>query len=322
MESRARGAAGADERTGHSVFDQPWWLDAVAPGSWDEVLVQDDSAIRARLPFVRRQAGGVVVLTQPPLTPTLGPWLAPQDGPYSRSLALEHRRMDALIAALPRFDLFRQHFSPAVVNWLPFHWAGFDARVRCTYRIHDLGDLDRVWAEIRPESRRYVRRAAEQLLVRTDLGLDAFLAVNDQTFARHGLRRPYSTALVRRIDAACAAHDARLLLFAVDADDRVHAAVYVVWDSRTAYLLMSGQDPEVRRSGGMSLLVWEALKRLSTRTQTFDFEGSMIQAIEQFYRHFGARQVPYLYVTGGNYKGRAADWLRSSVRTLRHRSRR
>jgi hypothetical protein len=322
MGPRAGAGPGADVRPGHSVFDQPWWLDAVAPGSWDEVVLRDDGAISARLPFVRRRAGGVVVLTQPPLTPTLGPWLAPHDGAYSRQLALEHRRMSELISALPRFDLFRQHFSPAVRNWLPFHWAGFEARVRCTYRIGDLDDLDRVWSEIRSESRRFVRRAGERLEVRTDLGLDAFLAVNDRTFARHGLQRPYPAELVRRIEAACVAHDARLLLFAVDADERVHAAVYVVRDSGTAYLLMSGQDPDVRSSGGMSLLVWEALKRVSGATRTFDFEGSMLQPIEQFYRHFGARQVPYLYVTRGTAKGRAADALRSSLRTLRDRRQR
>jgi hypothetical protein len=301
--------------TGHCVFDQEWWLDALAPGSWAEVRLEDESGTAGRLPYVIRRRCGLVAVTQPPLTQTLGPWLAPSAGTYAKRLALEHRRMSELIAKLPDFDVFRQQFHPTVTNWLPFHWMGFQATVRYTYRIEDLDDSDRIWAGIRSETRRHIRRASEVLTVRSDLGLGRFQEINDRTFERQGLRRPYPSELVERLDAACAAHDAGGMLFAVDDRDRLHAAIYLVWDVDAAYLLMSGQDPTLR-DGAMSLLVWEAIKHCSTVTKTFDFEGSMIQPIEQFNRSFGARQVPYLFVTKGNRKGRAADSARAMLRAL------
>ena len=36
----------------NSVFEQPWWLDLVAPGKWDEVTVKDGERVIARLPYV------------------------------------------------------------------------------------------------------------------------------------------------------------------------------------------------------------------------------------------------------------------------------
>jgi hypothetical protein len=49
----------------------------------------------------------------------------------------------------------------------------------------------------------------------------------------------------------------------------------------------------------MSLLLWEAIKHARTVTRTFDFEGSMIEPIERFFRAFGGTLTSYLHVSGG-----------------------
>src|SRR5262245_26720571 len=46
----------------------------------------------------------------------------------------------------------------------------------------------------------------------------------------------------------------------------------------------------------MSLLIWEAIQFSAKVTKRFDFEGSMVESIERFFRAFGARQVPYFSV--------------------------
>jgi hypothetical protein len=60
---------------------------------------------------------------------------------------------------------------------------------------------------------------------------------------------------------------------------------------------MSGIDPDLRNSGAMSLLVWEALRFAATVTERFDFEGSVIEPVERFFRAFGGAQKPYFRVT-------------------------
>jgi hypothetical protein len=280
----------------NSLFDQPWWLDAVAPGSWDAVVVRSGGQVVARLPYTTTRRYGLTLLGQPPLTQFLGPWLAPVAGKQAHRLEVEKDRMSALIAALPRFDRFQQSFSPRVSNWLPFYWAGFSATVRYTYRLDDLDDLDAVWAGFQENVRRQIRKAERQVEVRDDLGLATFVRLNEATFERRGQEVPYSAGLVRCLDEACAQRGVRKILFAVDSARRVHAAIYVVWDANSAYYLMGGRSDEFRTSGATSLLMWKAIQSAAGVTRAFDFEGSMIESIERFFRSFGATQTPFFHV--------------------------
>jgi hypothetical protein len=305
MSHAAVAPAGVADRS-NCLFDQPWWLDAVAPGRWGEAVVEDEHGVHARLPYVVRRRLGVTMLAQPRLTPALGPWIEASSGGDAKRLAREHEAMGALIEALPRFDVFRQAFHPSVTNWLPFYWNGFQATVMYTYRLDDLTDLDAVWSGFRQSVRREIRKAERSVEVRTDLGLAAFLRVNEKTFRRQGRPLPHTWELVERLDAACARRDARRVLFAVDARDRVHAALYIVWDADSGYYLMSGADPDLRTSGAGSLLAWEAIRFCAGVTRCFDFEGSVVPSLERFFRAFGARQVPYLQVSRSNLRGRAA----------------
>lgn len=294
-------------RTTNSIFDEPWWLDALAPNAWDAVEVAHEGRVVARLPYVRRVRRGVVSLLQPPLTQSLGPWLAPAEGKYANRLQVEKERMTALIDGLPPFHVFRQSFSTHVMNWLPFHWAGFRASVRATYRIDDLTDPDRVWGEFSESTRRQARKAAKSVEVRDDLPFDRFLELHAATYERQGMAVPVGDDLLRRLDAAAARERARTLLAAVDADEHVRAAVYVVHDERAAYYLLGGRHLDFPSGGDPTLLLWEAIRRLRTQTEAFDFEGSMIEAIERFFRGFGARQTPYLRVEAFRGRGRALD---------------
>lgn len=288
--------------TTNTLFEEPWWLDAAAPGSWDAVEVVEGDRVVARLPYVAKRTRGITVLTQPPLTPTLGPWVEPSEGKYARRLELEKERLTALIERLPPHHVFRQNFAPAVTNWLPFHWAGFTAGVRYTYRLEDLSDPDAIWSEFAENVRRQVRKAQKTVEVREG-EIESFLALQAMTFERQGLKPP-AQALVRRLEQASGARGAGRLLSAVDADGNTHAAVFLVWDDRSAYYLMGGRDDAFARSGAMSLLLWEAIRFAAGVTKAFDFEGSMVEPIERFFRSFGGRQTPYLRVERD--RGRAA----------------
>ena len=284
---------------GNSLFQQPWWLDAVAPNQWGEVLVERNGDIIARLPYMLEKVKGFKVLTMPPLTQTLGPWLRPSQAKYANQLAEQKDMLTELIQQLPPFDYFAQNFHYSIGNWLPFYWQGFQQTTRYTYMLEDLHDEQALWDGLLPKIRTDIKKAQQrfQLHITSDLDIDVFLDANEQTFLRQGQQLPYSREFVKRLDAACAERKARRMFFAIDAEQRIHAAVYIVWDDHSAYYLMGGADPALRNSGATSLCLWEAIKFASTVTQRFDFEGSMVEAIERFFRAFGAKQTPYFRVT-------------------------
>ena len=281
----------------YSIFQQPWWLDAVAPGQWDEISIPSGGQVVARLPFVTKKRFGLTYLLSPPLTPALGPWLRATTAKYTTELSRQKKLFEELIERLPKFDLFRQNFSPKITNWLPFYWAGFKQTTLYTYRIEDLTGLDRVWKDFRENIRREIRKAKKIVSIRDDLEFDKFIDIYYLTFKRQGIAIPHQRKLLYRLDDACQKHNARRILFAHDKENRIHAVVYFVWDQTTGYYLMGGGDPALRNSGAGSLLMWEAIQFASRVTKVFDFEGTMIEPIERFFRAFGAKQVPFFQVT-------------------------
>ena len=288
-----RSAIPAASATSYNLFQEPWWLDAVAPGEWDEVVVKRGREVAARLPFVHRKKLGRTWLLQPKLTPSLGPWLRASNAKLTNRIGEEKELMQALIDALPQFDLFRQSFAPEVTYWLPFYWRGFSQTTRYTYRLSDLTDLAGLWAGVRENIRREVRKAKNIVAVRSDLDIDCFTRVWALTFARQEARLPVSTELLQRLDSACEKRNCRRIFFAEDAQGNIHAAAYLVWNADCAYYLMGGGDPNLRNSGAGSLVLWEAIAFASTVSRQFDFEGSMIEPVERFFRAFGGKPVAY-----------------------------
>ena len=284
--SRAREAAVTNAQPGsdsipwvNSIFEQPWWLDAVAPGRWAAAEVRRDDKVVARLPYAQRRRLGLTTIGQPPFTQTLGPWLAPRACKYAQQLETEKKLIGELIEMLPPFDFFRQSFSPMLTNWLPFYWAGFrrpfatpTASRICPTSIVSAAN-SRSTSAAGSARRSPSSRSTTTIRSRSCCGSTADLRPPGREIAD-------SPELVRRLDAACAQRGARRILGAVDARGRIHAALFVVWDERNLYALINARDPELQALGANTLLYWEAIRLASQVSRVFDFEGSMLEPID------------------------------------------
>ena len=276
------------------MFQEPWWLDAVAPGQWQEAVVEKGGSTVARMPYVVSRKYGIKTVTRPSLTPTLGPWYRDRSNVKSSTrLRDEKDHAEELISQLPAHQRCVINFSPSVTNLLPFHWAGFRMSVKYTYRLSGLGDLEKIWSGFASNIRSDVRKAEKRVSVEHNLGVARFLQTLEKTFARQGKRCPVSQELLERLDRVLDQRGNRRQFFALDDQGRIHAAIYLVWDERSAYYLLGGGDPELRNSGATSLLLWTAIQFASTVTRAFDFEGSMLEPVERFFRAFGAEQTTY-----------------------------
>lgn len=281
------------------VFGQAWWLDAACrAGGWDAVLVSDGGEIAAALPYEIHRRGPFTILTQPPFTPWLGPWIRRRSGSVEAVLRSEHRLMTELVGRLPEYDRFAQNWGYGVTNWLPFYWRGFQQTTRYSHVLPDISCEAAIWSGMRSNIRREIRKAEGRygLRLRHDLDLDVLLTLNAMTYKRQG-KRPPNAEILRRIDKACGARGCRKLIVAEDDRGRRHAGAYFVWDDESAYYLVGGMDPELRTSGAMSLVMWEGIRFARTVGRRFDFEGSMVESIARFFRSFGAEPVGYSHIS-------------------------
>ncbi|WKZ12692.1 MAG: GNAT family N-acetyltransferase [Gammaproteobacteria bacterium] len=293
--------------SGDSLFEAPWWLDAVAPGSWHDLVVGQPGAAEARLVYQRVQRLGVNLVRNPPLTQTVGPRVRLVAEKHERRIAQIRDLVSDLIRQLPQATALRLVLAKDFEDFLPFRWAGIRVGLACTYRIREVNDTERVWHGFSESSRRAIRKAQRILTVRDDLSLETVIETARLSFQRQSMAHPYDTETVRRAVDAAKRNAGAWLLAAEDAQGRVHASMLIVYDATCAYYLLGGADPGMRDSGAQSLLIWEALRRCAGATSEFDFEGSSNPTIERFFRGFGPQRCPLLLIS------RASPWLRQAA---------
>lgn len=293
------------------IFSKNWWLDAVCgEDNWNVVIVEKDHKLLASLPYYKKQESIFNIITLPQLTQTMGVYIKyPKNQKYEKKLSYEKQVMRELIENLPHLDSFNQQFHYSITNWLPFYWKGFQQTTRYTYIIEDLKNIDLIWENLNNKTRTDIRKAEKHVKVISNDNIELFHQMSSMTFERQNLDMPYSIEFMKKLDRTCQNNNNRKIFFAIDENEQIHAAIYIVWDENSAYYLMGGGDPKLRNSGANHLLIWEAIKFASTVTKTFDFEGSMIEPIEKFFRSFGAVQKPYFQI----YKTNSKLWKIKSI---------
>jgi hypothetical protein len=284
------------------IFSTDWWLDAVCgENNWNVAIVTRNNNILASLPYYYQKRFANYIIKMPPLTQTMGPYIKyPEGQNYERKLAFEKRIMNELIQQLPHFDLFIQHFHYSITNWQPFYWNNFKQSTRYTYVIENLSDLASVFANISPVKKRNIKKAEKIVNVKFDLSAKEFYNKHKLYLEKQNGKILYDFKIFERIYSACYNHNAGKTIYAIDNDGNIYSAVFVIWNKNSAYNLISTIDPDQRNSGATSLLMREIIRYISTKTSKFDFEGSMVENIERFYRQFGGKQFPYFLIYKDN----------------------
>ena len=267
-------------------------METVCQGKeWDVALATDaDGRVAAAMPYLTGSRYGLRYVLQPQLTQYNGPWFRP-----GTDMSVASRRLAAAIRGL-RPVLFQQSFAPAVTCF--DGWEGFERTERVTYRIEDLSDLQRVYDGFDKSRRQRQIRRAERLLT-PDEGLTptAFATFHAAYWQSRGQRDLLShDFIVRVVDTACRRGQG-LLLGLRDGEGELQAARFVAYDDHSAYSLLSALHPVHHANGASALLFWQMMQRLSGRTRSFDFEGSMDPGIALSYRLYGAQPVTYSRLT-------------------------
>ena len=298
-----------------SIFHCPWWLDAAAPGAWREsVVTASDGRLRARWPYVVERRRGMTWLLAPPLTFRLGPLLMLSETRQTRRISEQKELLLALADQLPPHDYFSQKFDPAIDYWMPLSWRGFTQTALYSYTLDDLSDLDSIWGGFTQRVRSSINKAKRSITVQNGLPSGSLYDVVSDTLRRNGTIIGFDRETLLRVHDQCIERDRGKVFSAHNRDGDLVAALFLVWDKETAYYLLGGAGEEARRTGAPSLLLWEAIQFAATVTQKFDFEGSRIESIEDYFRSFGGRPIPYSQVERRNNRAQVLLTARDLIR--------
>jgi hypothetical protein len=283
------------------IFCYTWWLDAITNSRFKILAALENDVIVAGIPLAFDDMNKVNV---PPLTRSLGVLFIPQDNlSEQKKLSNQRRWLTALLENFPIENFVQMCMHHEFKDWLPFRWKGFKQTTRYTYIVNYREcTIDELYRKMSRGRKETINRAVRNgIHVELTNDFDLLYRFASLSYQRQNLefRVPYSD--LKRLDEAIVKNGSRIILKAVDSKGLLHASIYAAFNSRSAYFLLSGGDPVLRKQGGHTLVFWETIKYFSDKVAFSNFGGSDIKRIEEHLRGFGGQLTPYFHIYNEQY---------------------
>jgi hypothetical protein len=251
------------------------------------------------------------------LTPYLGLLFAEGDTKYVTRISTEKQISRAFAVFLKQhFNSVQFRFPPEIIDLQPFIWEGFQIQLRYTYRL-ELRDIDAMLANMDKRCRRDLVAAEKQgIKIESDVPFTEVLPLCEMSLKRSGVET--SALMVAERVEAVLRHAGRCRGFLARSREKTPlGAVWIVWDEKRAYYLLGGYSDPMKSGNAVALALWHAIQftALDLRLSEFDFEGSMVPAIERFFRKFGGTIKPTYTV---HYEKRISPLQRLWGKALSH----
>ena len=296
------------------IFSQPYWLDAVCGiENWDVALVNNGNEILASLPYFIEKKKTFTMCWMPSLTQKLGPHIIyPSNQKSDSKLSYEKKIITELLSQLPQHDLFLQNFDNRFDYWSPLYWLGYEQTTRYTFVLNKIKNHQQIEENYSSDLRRAIRKAEKNLSIIEEDNIDEIYRLIELTFSKNNGKPKFSKSILESIHKTLKTQGKCKCFFAKTENGEKIAGAFIVWDTTTAYYLVGGANPKSMNLQPQSLLLDYAIKSLSKEVDVFDFEGSMVEDIEKFFRSFGAHPTPYFSITkNNNSKLKLLNFVRS-----------
>lgn len=299
----------------NSVFEQPWWLDLVAPGEWGEVFVREEGEVVARMPYKLHKGK----ICMPTLTQTLGPWIHEkyrQYQPGNTQLSKQKEIIAQLLEQLPTHHSFLMTFDSSNDYILPYRWQGFRYEPTFSYRIGDLSNIEAVYANLNKTAKKNIKYAKNKTTLVEHPTAEMMMSLVEKSFEAQGRRLPGHLGQGRQLIESAIANQAGKLIIAQDPKGNLHSGAFLLYDEIGCYYLLGGSDAAYRSSGAQSLVLWESIQFAAANSKWFDFEGSNVEGIENFFRQFGGTRVTNYVVSKQPFGVELISLLKPRIKRL------
>jgi hypothetical protein len=302
-----------DPASPSSIFHERWWLEAVAPSKWREVTVEDAGRIIGRLPFFEARTLGLRTLGMPPLTRTLGPWIADAPGKTVTRRERESHIIAELVRKLPRHHFFRQLLPPTNKNLLALQSLGFSVGIEHVVEIDSRLDADTLWNEMHHKMRSLIRRAEQRQTFEVLNDPEEYYRFYQQNIETSGRATDFSTSDFMRLYEACRERNACTILAMRDENKSLAAAIFLVWWSGRMHFLMQTRDPSTASNGAIECLIWKAVTKAREQGMILDLDGIPNRATAHRLLPFGGELRQRAILTRGSAVFLAARQFKKSL---------
>ena len=282
-----------------SIFAKSWYLDALGV-DYKILVVKDKNILKAGIVLAKNE---IKTYANPMLDKYLGIMFAKMDGGTHKVVSNQYKCMELILDKIKNIATFDYYFHPAFDNWTPLSWAGFTQQSRYTYRIENTNkSLEEIRQNYHTNIKRNIKNAIKNgVTIKRNIPFEELWQVVNKTFLRQGSKAPFNKEKLRRYISILQKRGNFTSFGAYDNQNRCVAILGLVYDSKSSYLLLNGIDVDIEVRGANAFIIDESIKYFYNICNYYDFEGSMLPGIEQFYRRFGGELTSYMRIWNDNF---------------------
>lgn len=271
------------------VFYQPWYMDIFGI-EWDVVVAKNENYTLVFPYFIEKKLG--FTLSRPHhLTPYYGPYLLSENNTPPQMLLSDWEKIKQ---QMPRWSM----------QWLTPHYS-FDTNYllndnfkkvnKVTYVLDLNKSTETLFNELDPMRRRNIRKAEKELTIQAnDFDIDRYIDWMQQTFKKRNNKFYYDKNTFRNYLKEVMAHNAALAYTCNDKNGNAVAMTLTLFDAKCGYAILVAKNPEITHSAATTALLWQSILQCKQNNcSVFDFEGSSIPEIANFYAKFGSTKIAF-----------------------------
>jgi hypothetical protein len=275
-----------------------FFLDGI--GAWDALICGDYDHI---MPLPKKRKYGLSYVYIPPFTGQLGIIGA---GPVSQELT------DQFISAIPASfslaDILLNEQNPGC------SLTGIRSAKRTNYVIPLQETYASVYDRYSGDAKKNIRRTqAFQLSICSDIRIDIVIEMYKEAYGkknRHISQSDFNRLAI--LGKQCMEQDNGFTIGIRNKANELVASAFFGKDEKRIYYILGAPNQQGRESNAVHSLIDEVIKRYAGSGLAFDFEGSDIPSVAQFYRKFGPEAMEYDLVRV-NRLPRWLQWLRAKA---------
>lgn len=282
---------------GASVFFESWWLDAVYAGQqWDVLFSEDeDGTVLAMLPYCRYNTWRMQYSDMPLKTLEAGVVVRPDI--VSQPQQLDRIATD-LCGQLASLGLAYYRHQFPLRSFMPERFAknGFKQTEVSRFVFEHLEDIDIVIKRFNKQRTSELARSVT-LGSDNDMSAEEFYRFAQQCALEQHISLPYTREFFLVLyQKVVREHRGQLLRLTNMVGDTL-AAAFLVWDSKTLYLLMAYSSRLHQDSGASARLLVEALKKAHTMQLRVDLCLPKKHQSASLLKQFGAEKQKAIVVS-------------------------
>lgn len=279
------------------IYHYTWYLDIVCP-NWKAIIIKNSQEWLAIMPLNIKKKWGISYIFQPPLTQFLGILFKPQDSKMEKTLSDKKDWVNEIIEYTPKqIKLFNYNFSPHFDYAFPFYWHKYQLFTRYNYELDLTQGVPNLMENLHTKTRYYIKKHQKQQDITIESSSDIEVFIELQKKANRSFVNSYLLDTVRNLYQKAYLQNKTTILLAKAQNKILTGAIFMKEKQNWINLYGSLKNSQESDKRATEILLWKAIEMATENgDKRFDFEGSMIEGVERFYRKFGGKPIPYLNI--------------------------